>query len=62
MNLAELRDYAERRFVDAETVPESESPRYRRYRDIALAAAEPFEDYWQRHPERWRTSWLRTGS
>lgn len=30
--------------------------RYRKARDAALAAAEPFEQWWARHPEEWRTN------
>jgi hypothetical protein len=42
------------RFITAEALPDSETPRYRRYRDLALSAAVPFADYWQRHPGYWR--------
>lgn len=41
----------EGRFIDAEALPESETPRYLRYRDLAMAAAVPFADWWARHPE-----------
>lgn len=30
--------------------------RYQKARDAALAAAEPFERWWARHPEEWRTN------
>jgi hypothetical protein len=39
------------RFAGAEVLDDSELPRYRAVRDAALAAAEPFTSYWQRHPE-----------
>lgn len=39
------------RFTDAEALPESETPRYLRYRDLAMTAAVPFADWWARHPE-----------
>lgn len=53
-----MRYDPEGRFTDAEALPETEAPRYRGYRDIALAAAVPFAAYWQRHPEEWRENWL----
>lgn len=39
------------RFIDAEALPETETPRYLRYRDLAMTAAVPFGDWWARHPE-----------
>lgn len=39
------------RFVDAGALPRSQTPRYRRYRDAALAASTPFAAWWERHPE-----------
>lgn len=47
------------RFIDAEALPLSETPRYRRYRDAAIAAAAPFTTWWQRHPEYRRANWAR---
>lgn len=46
-----------KRFTGAEVVAEAELPRYRAARDAALAAAEPFTDYWQRHLEYHRSVW-----
>ncbi|MFW5415572.1 hypothetical protein J0910_02810 [Nocardiopsis sp. CNT-189] len=42
-------------FIGAELVPDS-LDRYRKARDAALAAAEPFEQWWARHPEEWRAN------
>jgi Family of unknown function (DUF6879) len=39
------------RFTGAEVLSSAEVPRYRAARAAALAAAEPFPAYWQRHPE-----------
>lgn len=47
------------RFIDAEALPQTETPRFRRYRDAALAAATPFATWWQRHPEYRRATWAR---
>jgi hypothetical protein len=41
----------EGRFAEAEILPPAELPRYLAARDAALAAAEPFASYWQRHPQ-----------
>jgi len=38
------------RFLGADAVPAAELPRYRHARDTAWEAAEPFADYWARHP------------
>ncbi len=46
------------RFTDAVALPESETPRYRRQRDLALAAAVPFSSWWEAHPENRRKEWL----
>ncbi len=46
------------RFLAAQPLPKSETPRYRRYRDLALHSAVPFATWWQRHPEEWRQNWL----
>lgn len=41
-------------FVGAELVDNLE--RYQKARDAALTAAEPFEQWWARHPEEWRAN------
>ncbi|MGH8909339.1 MAG: DUF6879 family protein [Egibacteraceae bacterium] len=51
----------EGRFVGGELLPGSEAPRYCRYRDMAVAAAVPFEEYWAAHPEYLRENWLKSG-
>jgi hypothetical protein len=38
------------RFLGADPVDAAEVPRYRRARDAAWQAAEPFADYWAAHP------------
>lgn len=44
------------RFIGSEL---AEAPdRYRAARDAAIAASEPFETWWARHPEEHRSSWL----
>ena len=45
------------RFVGAEILDDAQLPRYRRARDEAIEAAEPFLDYWQRRPEDHRANW-----
>lgn len=55
-------DYdAQGRFIDARALPESEAPRYRHYRDLAMSASVPFATWWARHPENLRDNWLRPG-
>jgi hypothetical protein len=44
-------------FLDAEALPESETPRYREHRDHAMQAAVPFHEWWARHPEEHRENW-----
>lgn len=39
------------RFTGAEVLPPAELPRYLAARDAALAAAEPYPAYWDRHPQ-----------
>jgi Family of unknown function (DUF6879) len=39
------------RFTAAETLASAELPRYLAAREAALAAAEPFPSYWDRHPQ-----------
>jgi hypothetical protein len=46
------------RFLGAELADHAEVSRYRRYRDLALEAAEPFATWWARHPEYKRENWL----
>jgi hypothetical protein len=41
-------------FIGGELVDSLE--RYQKARDAALAAAEPFERWWARHPEEWRAN------
>jgi hypothetical protein len=41
-------------FLGAEIAPERDVPRYRAARDAAWAAAVPFTDYWNAHPQYWR--------
>jgi hypothetical protein len=43
-------------YLGAEPVDDAELPRYRRARDVAVAAAEPFAAWWSRHPEEWRAN------
>jgi hypothetical protein len=43
-------------FTGAEMLGVRELPRYRAAREAALAAADPFTDYWQRHPEYHRAN------
>jgi hypothetical protein len=43
-------------FAGGEVLGASELHRYRAARDAALAAAEPFTGYWQRHPEYHRAN------
>ena len=38
-------------FLGASYAPAEELPRYRRYRDLGMAAAVPFPEYWAAHPE-----------
>ena len=45
------------RFIGAEVLDAEQLPRYQRARDLAVAAAEPFLDYWRRHPEYHRANW-----
>jgi len=42
------------RYVGAEPVDAIELPHYRRVRDTAVAAGEPFTAWWSRHPEEWQ--------
>jgi hypothetical protein len=42
------------RFAGADVAAASDVPRYRRARDAAWAAAEPFATWWARHPEHHR--------
>jgi hypothetical protein len=44
------------RFLGAEPVPDSQLARYQHARDAAIAAAEPFNRWWARHPEEWRAN------
>lgn len=44
------------RFVGAEPVGDAELPAYRRARDAAVAAAEPFHAWWARHREEHRAA------
>jgi hypothetical protein len=39
------------RFVGADSAAAKDLPRYRRARDTAWETAEPFADYWARHPQ-----------
>jgi hypothetical protein len=48
------------RLRGAEVLPESELPRYRHHRDLALSRAVPFEAYWSAHPQYLRENWLRS--
>jgi hypothetical protein len=48
----------EGRFLGAELVDEADVSQYRGYRDAAIAAAEPFDLWWGRHPEYKRENWL----
>lgn len=41
-------------FLGAELVDSLE--RYQKARDAALAAAEPFDQWWARHPQEWRSN------
>ena len=50
--------YDERgRFLGAEVLDGTELSRYRAAKDAALAEAEPFTRYWDRHPEYHRANW-----
>ena len=51
-----MRYDASGRFTAAELLPPSELPRYQAARDAALAAAEPFGPWWQRHPEYYQVN------
>ena len=51
-----MRYDASGRFMAAELLPPSELPRYQAARDAALAAAEPFGPWWQRHPEYYQVN------
>lgn len=42
------------RYLGAEPLDPDHAPRYRRARDVAVAAAEPFATWWARHPEERR--------
>lgn len=44
------------RFLGAEPADPGEMPRYRRARDMAWRAAEPFSSYWQEHPQYHRAA------
>ncbi|OHV29865.1 MULTISPECIES: DUF6879 family protein [Pseudofrankia] len=44
------------RFEGAEPVDDDQTTAYRRCRDAAVATAEPFLDWWARHPEEWRAN------
>jgi hypothetical protein len=39
------------RFLGGEPLPDADLDLYRRCRDDAMAAVEPFSDWWDRHPE-----------
>jgi hypothetical protein len=45
-----MRYDARGQFLGADPVGPDELPRYRRARDAAWQAAEPFADYWAGHP------------
>jgi Family of unknown function (DUF6879) len=49
----------EGRLLGGEPLAASETPRYRRCRDVAMAHAQPFGRYWEEHPQYWRENWLR---
>lgn len=59
--VARMHYDAEGRYVGAELLPKSEAPQYCRYRDLAVAAAVPFDEYWSAHPQYWRENWLKPG-
>ena len=56
-----MRYDAEGRLLGGEPLPASETGRYRRCRQIAMAHAVPFGGYWAEHPQFWRENWLRAG-
>ena len=56
--VARLRYDPDGGFVGAELAEPALVPGYRRYRDLALRAAEPFATWWARHPEYKRENWL----
>ena len=46
-------------FVGAEVIDDTaQVAAHRRHRDVALAAAVAFPDYWSGHPQYWRCNWL----
>lgn len=45
-------------FLGADLASETDVPHYRRRRDLALEAAEPFASWWERHPQYRRENWL----
>ncbi|MCP2341227.1 DUF6879 family protein [Actinomadura rupiterrae] len=48
------------RFVGAHLAGPDESSRLRRDRATAEQQSVPYEQWWQAHPEHWRSSWLRS--
>lgn len=57
-----MRYDSEGRLLGGEPLAAADSPRYRRCRDVALAHAQPFGSYWEKHPQFWRENWLRAES
>ncbi len=43
-------------FIGAEPSPDGDLVGYRRARDAAIAASEPFPTWWARHREEWRVN------
>jgi hypothetical protein len=39
------------RFRDAEELPATTTPQFRRYREAALSSGTPFHEWWHKHPE-----------
>jgi hypothetical protein len=46
------------RYLGAEPVDDSQLSQYQLARDSAVAAGEPFVDWWSRHPEEWQAHHL----
>jgi len=52
----------EGRFLGGRPLPAEEALRYRQCRDAALAAAVPFEAFWQARPQDWRVNRAQAGT
>ncbi|WP_051466521.1 DUF6879 family protein [Actinomadura oligospora] len=54
-----LRYDRDQRFTGAHLADDGEAVRLRHARAVAERDAVPYDQWWQAHPEHWRSSWLR---